>query len=61
MIRTGEMRSSERTDPDYIDKRLAALKKDFKACPEDWRGCFLKGLSKLDRDSLLDALDTDKL
>lgn len=42
----------EATDPDYVDKRLAALRREYRDCPEQWRACFLNGLSKFEQDWL---------
>jgi hypothetical protein len=39
-------------DPDYVDKRLAALRREYRECPEQWRACFLTGLSKFEQDHL---------
>lgn len=39
-------------DPDYTDKRLAALRREYRECPEQWRACFLTGLSKFEQDYL---------
>ena len=44
----------ERTDPDYNDKRMAKLVQDFKECPKDWIGCFVKGLTKFEKDYLVE-------
>lgn len=42
----------EVTDPDYVDKKLAQLRRDYAACPEKWRACFFHGLSKFEQDFL---------
>ena len=38
----------EPTDPDFDTKKLAKLKADFAACPEQWRATFLGGLSRFE-------------
>jgi hypothetical protein len=42
----------ENTDPDYTDKRLAALRREYRTCPDQWKDCFLTGLSKFEQDYL---------
>ena len=42
----------EPTDPDYEDKRLAALRREYRDCPEQWRAVFLTGLSRFEQDYL---------
>ena len=38
----------EVTDPDYADKRLLQLRRDYLACPPEWRECFTRGLSRFE-------------
>ena len=39
----------EITDPDYSEKRLVRLKREFEALAPEWRGCFLNGLSRYEQ------------
>ena len=56
VIHIGDKGQYERTDPDYVDKRLAQMVKDYDECPESWRGCFVVGLSQKDRRDLEEYL-----
>lgn len=56
VIHVGDKSIYERTDPDYEDKRLAQLAKDYAECPKEWQGEFLVGLSAKDRQELLQRL-----
>ena len=38
----------EQTDPDFETKKLAKLKADYAACPEEWRETFIGGLSRFE-------------
>lgn len=38
----------EQTDVEYDSKKLAKLKADYAACPEQWRATFLGGLSRFE-------------
>jgi len=40
----------EATDPDYNDKRLASLRREYKALEPQWRTVFLSGLSRFEQD-----------
>ena len=46
VIKLGDRGNYERTDPDYEDKRMAQICRDFDACPKEWRDTFLAGLTK---------------
>lgn len=51
----------ERTDPDYDDKRLARLKRDYAECPPEWREQFLAGLTRFEADAVARSFkDADK-
>jgi len=52
IVHVGQTGQYERTDPDYDDKRLAQLAKDYAACPKEWRDTFLAGLSANDIKAL---------
>jgi hypothetical protein len=52
IIHVGQTGQYERTDPDYNDKRLAQLAKDYKECPKEWRDTFLAGLPAADIKAL---------
>ena len=56
--RTGERQVSDATDPDYNDKRITQLRKDYAECPKEWKACFLNGLSK--REQAI-ALNREKM
>lgn len=51
--REGGRQVSEPTDPDYTDKALERLRRDYQACPDEWKTCFLNGLSKFDQNYVL--------
>ena len=40
----------EATDPDYDDKRMARLKREYAALGPEWREVFLDGLSRFEQD-----------
>lgn len=54
--RTGLRQISDPTDGEYVDKTVARLKRDYLACPKEWRETFLSGLTKKDFDALMDLL-----
>ena len=46
--REGVNRSSERTDPDYYEKKLARIALDLKECPKEWLNTFISGIDPRD-------------
>ena len=42
----------EPTDPDYDDKKLARLKREYATLATEWRETFLAGLSRWERTQL---------
>jgi hypothetical protein len=54
IVHVGQTGQYERTDPDYNDKRIAKLAKDYTDCPKEWRETFLAGLSTSDIKSILE-------
>ena len=40
----------EQTDPDYVEHKLARLRREYKALAPQWRECFLGGLSRFEQD-----------
>ena len=40
----------ERTDPDYDEKRLKQLRRDYLLLAPQWRRTFLDGLSRYEQD-----------
>ena len=53
VIRLGHSGSYERTNPDYIDDKIARLTQDYEDCPKEWRKTFLAGLQKKDAEEIL--------
>ena len=47
---------SEKTDPEYVSKRIAQLRRDYRECPPEWRGRFLGYLDPRDRKELIELL-----
>ena len=45
---------SDKTDPDWADKRINQIARDLKECPAEWREQFLAGLEKRDIQELID-------
>lgn len=43
----------ERTDPDYRDKRIARMRDEYNSLPKEWKGSYLAGLDRSDRDAVL--------
>lgn len=60
VVRVGQTGQYERTDPDYNDKRLAQLWKDYHECPKEWRNIFLVGLPASDYKALQELKITKK-
>ncbi len=46
IIRIGDKEVYEKTNPDYNDEKIARIARDFRACPKEWQGVFLAGLSR---------------
>ena len=43
----------ERTDPDYLDKRIARMRAEYNSLPKEWKAQYLNGLSRIDREEVL--------
>lgn len=56
VVRVGQTGLYERTDPDYNDKRIAQLAKDYKECPKKWRDTFIAGLPRADINALRERI-----
>ena len=56
VIHIGDKGIYERTDPDYVDKRLEQIARDYSECPKEWQGESLAGLSAKDRQEFLRRL-----
>lgn len=57
VIHIGDKGIYERTDPDYQDKIMSKLVKDYRACPKEWREAFMAGLPAKERTQLLERLN----
>lgn len=60
VIHLGDKEVFERTDPDYMDKRMSKLVADYQSCPKEWKGVFLAGLSNREHAELMDRLKNIK-
>lgn len=58
VIHIGDKEVYERTDPDYQDKLISKLVKDYHECPKEWRAVFLEGLPTKERDLLKERLQS---
>lgn len=52
VVHVGQTGKHERTDPDYEEKRIAKLVKDYHECPDEWVNVFLDGLTSYDRKAI---------
>ena len=55
--RHGEKGVYERTNPDYVDERIARMAQDYLSLDGHWRGVFLAGLTKVDREAVQALID----